>query len=228
MLFVTRILNFFRRRNIDVFWKNYLTRVPSLIHTQALESHRWRGAAPSLPAVSLFLCLTRRGSPHHPPPLRSPCLCQSSLSPLPFVRVILSPTMWCDAAREGTPRATRRRISVIAAMRRKGGKGHVGYLAVPYESVCASYVVRQSTRRLRRVRGGLNINGDAFVAATTISFRHTSGTGCGSRIGGFLRWGGPDQATGSIFIPGELIGATREKQNAHYQDNYGALVLSRS
>lgn len=90
----------------------------------------------------------------------------------------------------------------------------MGYLAVPCESVCASYVVRQSTRRLRRVRGGLNINGDAFVraaaaaAAAVIPFRHTSGTGCGSRTGGSLsplKGSGPEPHAGSIFTRGKLI-----------------------
>lgn len=53
--------------------------------------------------MSLFLCLTRRGSPpHHPPASLLAGLCQSSLSPLPFVRVILSPTTRCDAAECGT------------------------------------------------------------------------------------------------------------------------------
>lgn len=44
-------------------------------------------------ASCLFLCLTRRGSPPPALPSRSfRTLCQSSLSPLPFVRAILSPT----------------------------------------------------------------------------------------------------------------------------------------
>lgn len=80
--------------------------------------------------------------------------------------------------------------------RREGGKGHAGYLAgILCKSVCTSYVVRQSTRRLRRVRGGLNINRrrsrivraafrrDSFPA-------HLGHTGCGTRTGGFLRRGG--------------------------------------
>jgi len=57
-----------------------------------------------------------------------------------------------------TAAATASAVGGDGGERREGGKGHVGYLVVPCESVCASYVARQSTRRLRRVRGGLNIN----------------------------------------------------------------------
>lgn len=97
-----------------------------------------------------FLCLTRRVSP---PPASPPADMYAvsivSLSPLLFVCAIFSPVM-----RTGAPRVARRRIgvaavAVAATARREGGKGHVGYLAVPCESVCASYVARQSTRRLR-------------------------------------------------------------------------------
>lgn len=95
------------------------------------------------------------------PPCR-PVRCVNRL----FHPYLLSALSASDATRRERGRRVlaRRRIGVAtsaAATRREGRKGHVGYLAVPCESVCASYVARQSTRRLRRVRGGLNINADA-------------------------------------------------------------------
>lgn len=84
--------------------------------------------------MSLFLCLTRRGSPHHPlrPSLPACTLCQSSLSPLPFVRVILSPAMRRGEVRRGasgdaaccTP--THRRNSGDETQGRKRSRGLSG------------------------------------------------------------------------------------------------------
>lgn len=71
-------------------------------------------------------------------------LCQSSLSFTPTfcLRDILAGDAKKGDAACCTP--THRHIAATAAARREGGKGHVGYLAVPCESVCASYVARVS------------------------------------------------------------------------------------
>lgn len=177
--------------------QNYLTRVQVLsvrVHSKAIARAARRRAIPAR-RVSFSLSDPARITA---PPSASLLVGLYAVSIVSFTPTFcprdtrrLHGTARRGATRAGMPRAARRRISVIAMTRRKGGKGHVGYLAVPYESVCASYVVRQSTRRLRRVRGGLNINGDASAVAaaaatTAIPFRHTSSTGCGSRTDAFL------------------------------------------
>lgn len=91
------ILNFFWRRNIDAFWMNHLTCVQALhVHSKAITS-----AAPRHPYPLYLFFSVWPGADHYTTPCVPPCLCQSSLSPLPFVRVILSSTTQCGAVRCG-------------------------------------------------------------------------------------------------------------------------------
>lgn len=135
------------------------------MHSKAIASAARRGGARrrAIPARRVSFSLSDPARITSPSPASHPARLYA-VSIVSFTPTFCPrDTLADDAARrergDAAPRAARRRIGVTAATRREGGKGHVGYLAVPCESVCASYVVRQSTRRLRRVRGGLNING---------------------------------------------------------------------